>query len=56
MRHGMNHPTGNVIRHGLPYSPSPLSNPLVERFSSIVQVVEGDKRMAAGAAKIRGLR
>lgn len=51
-----NNATSNAIRHGLPHSPSPLTNPLVERFSSIVEVVEGDKRMAADAAKIRGLR
>lgn len=47
----------NVIRRGLPYSPSPcFPNPSVDRFSSIVKAVEGDKRMGGYAAKIRGVR
>lgn len=33
-----------------------ILNPLGERFSSIVEVVEGDKRMGDYVASIRGVR
>lgn len=60
MSHGMTDQTENgswnATSHGLPYSPSPYSNPLESSFSSIVKAVEGDKRMGDFVALSRGVR